>query len=546
MHKKLLSLSCLLILTGIVATAQNVGIGTSNPIARLHVADSSVYFSSPEPLPPGPGISPAETSGIGMLWLAGKAAFRMGRETGSGWAYGNVGAYSASFGLDNIVTGTGSFASGNDNTVSNNYSIALGSYNYARNIRTLAFGNYSRALGDYSNAIGYEVASQAYQSTALGRFNILSGSTGTDLLSDPILVVGNGTAENNRSNALTILKNGNTGIGTVAPSFPLDIKTITAKIALKVANERIDPNLEIDGMYAYQTNEKGAGIRAFVAAPGSGSALHRNDFSYGILAQAGTDRYGIGAFSLNKPALLAVSNSGVGVAAESVYGLALNTKGDIQFTQIGEGSGKLLVSDAAGKATWQNPSTITLDNTSATGISQLEFRNAGYYRGAIGWSQADGRFFFYDGESNTNTFFINNGRMGIRRDATTNALEVGGEASKSTAGSWLGNSDARLKKNIQPINNALNTLLQLQGVNYEWDDNKTGYERPAGTQQGFTAQNIQQVFPNMVSTDAQGYLQTAYGTYDPLIVEAIRDLKKENDLLKKELGIIKQLLQQKN
>jgi hypothetical protein len=542
----MLSLFCLIVLTGTVAPAQNVGIGTATPKARLHVADSSVYFSSPDPLPPTSAISPVETSGIGMLWIAGKAALRVGRETDAGWAYGNVGAYSSSFGNNNLVTGVGSFASGSENTVSDVYSMALGSYNYARNTRTLAFGNYSRALGDYSNAIGYDVASQAYQSTALGRFNILSGNTGTDVLTDPVLVVGNGTADNNRSNALTILKNGNTGIGNVTPSYPLDVKTTTARYAIRLANERTDPGLEIDGMYAYQTNEKGAGIRAFVAAPGSGSATPRNDFSYGIVAQAGTDRYGIGAFSLNKPALLAVSNTGIGVAAESVYGLALSTKGDIQFTQIGEGSGKLLVSDATGKATWQNLSTLTLDNTSATGLSQFEFRNNGAYRGAFGWSQADGRFFFYDGESGTNSLFINNGRIGIRRDATTNALEVGGEASKSTAGSWLGNSDARLKKNIYPVNNALDKLLQLRGVQYEWNDDQTGYPRPQGIQMGFTAQNVQEVFPEKVSTDAQGFLQTAYGTYDPLIVEAIRELKVENDLLKKELEAIKALLLQRN
>ena len=133
--------------------------------------------------------------------------------------------------------------------------------------------------------------------------------------------------------------------------------------------------------------------------------------------------------------------------------------------------------------------------------------------------------------------------MGVRREATTNVLEVGGEASKATAGSWLGNSDARLKKNIVPIENALGKLLQLQGINYEWNDTETGYPRPVGIQAGFTAQNVQQVFPAMVSTDAQGYLQTAYGTYDPLIVEAIRELKAENDLLKKELAGIKELLQ---
>ena len=80
---------------------------------------------------------------------------------------------------------------------------------------------------------------------------------------------------------------------------------------------------------------------------------------------------------------------------------------------------------------------------------------------------------------------------------------------------------------------------------YQWADNKTGIKRPEGIQMGFTAQNIQQVFPEAVTTDAQGYLQTAYGTYDALLVEAIRELKNENDLLKIEIGEIKRLLEKK-
>ncbi|MEM6772201.1 MAG: hypothetical protein AAF597_16625, partial [Bacteroidota bacterium] len=38
------------------------------------------------------------------------------------------------------------------------------------------------------------------------------------------------------------------------------------------------------------------------------------------------------------------------------------------------------------------------------------------------------------------------------------------------------------------------------------------------------AQNIQEVFPTLVEEDSDGYLQTAYGTYDAMYVEAFRAL----------------------
>jgi hypothetical protein len=126
--------------------------------------------------------------------------------------------------------------------------------------------------------------------------------------------------------------------------------------------------------------------------------------------------------------------------------------------------------------------------------------------------------------------------VGIGRTPATNRLEVDGSASKSTAGDWLANSDARLKKNISPLNSheILEKMLALQGVTYEWNDDKTGSARPEGVQYGFTAQNIQTVFPTLVEEDNLGYLQTAYGTYDAMTVEAIRALHEKITALEAE------------
>jgi hypothetical protein len=210
--------------------------------------------------------------------------------------------------------------------------------------------------------------------------------------------------------------------------------------------------------------------------------------------------------------------------------------GGLRLTGIGEATGKILVTNASGDATWQNPPKITLDQPSASGQSVIEFRNQGVYVGGFGWSEASSRYFLYDGPTNTNPLLIKNGRIGIgNRESTTNTLEVNGNASKATAGDWLANSDARLKKDIQPLQGALQKLLQLKGITYQWNDNTTGTNRPEGTQMGFTAQNIQQVFPQLVSADAQGFLQTAYGTYDALYVEAIKELLKKIEVLEEKV-----------
>lgn len=141
-------------------------------------------------------------------------------------------------------------------------------------------------------------------------------------------------------------------------------------------------------------------------------------------------------------------------------------------------------------------------------------------------------------------------RVGINRIANTNAFEVNGNASKATPGDWLGNSDARLKKNIKSLDSeeTLQKILNMQGVTYEWKKDEENM-RPKGKQYGFTAQEIQAIYPHLVTEDAKGYLQTAYGTYDPMFVECfkamygmIEELRTEVDSLKKELNSTKPTL----
>jgi hypothetical protein len=141
------------------------------------------------------------------------------------------------------------------------------------------------------------------------------------------------------------------------------------------------------------------------------------------------------------------------------------------------------------------------------------------------------------GTNNTERLRINaNGLIGVGRTATTNIFEVQGEASKTTAGNWIGNSDKRLKKNIAYISSheALQKVLQMKGAYYEWNDKATGIKRPNGIQFGFIAQDLQQIFPAKVKTDNLGYLQTAYGDYDPMFAEAIKALNEKIERLEKE------------
>jgi hypothetical protein len=99
-------------------------------------------------------------------------------------------------------------------------------------------------------------------------------------------------------------------------------------------------------------------------------------------------------------------------------------------------------------------------------------------------------------------------------------------------------SDARLKKNIEPLQGAMDRLLQLKGVTFEWidpsiHDHEAGQGQ--GTQMGFIAQDVEKVFPNMVKGDGYtGKDGTKYRTLElrqmeALEVESIRELRTQHN-----------------
>jgi len=81
-------------------------------------------------------------------------------------------------------------------------------------------------------------------------------------------------------------------------------------------------------------------------------------------------------------------------------------------------------------------------------------------------------------------------------------------------------SDSRLKKNIKTLTNALEKINQLRGVRFEFID-QTKYA--TGPQIGFVAQELQQVFPELVSTNAEGFLQVNYSQMTAVLLAAIKE-----------------------
>lgn len=136
------------------------------------------------------------------------------------------------------------------------------------------------------------------------------------------------------------------------------------------------------------------------------------------------------------------------------------------------------------------------------------------------------------------------GLVGVGRTPTTNPLEVEGDASKTVAGNWLANSDARIKTDVRPLENALDTLAKLRPVAFRYTAEHRAKHPSIEDRDynNFIAQEYREVFPDAVQEDGEGLLMV--DTYDvqPYLVRAaqelaaaVADLRQENADLKRRL-----------
>ncbi|GAB5555100.1 MAG: hypothetical protein Sapg2KO_46910 [Saprospiraceae bacterium] len=96
-------------------------------------------------------------------------------------------------------------------------------------------------------------------------------------------------------------------------------------------------------------------------------------------------------------------------------------------------------------------------------------------------------------------------------------------------------SDRRYKKDFTAIDQALNKVLQLDGLYYNWKVEEFPTKKFTTAQQiGFIAQDIEKLFPEMVDTDEAGYKSVNYGKLTPVLVEAIKEQQDQIDQLKAE------------
>lgn len=102
-------------------------------------------------------------------------------------------------------------------------------------------------------------------------------------------------------------------------------------------------------------------------------------------------------------------------------------------------------------------------------------------------------------------------------------------------------SDVRLKANLRTIENPISKLFHIGGYEYDWNlpmCEQVGFKPYMVHEHGVVAQEVQKILPDAIHPAAfdSEYLTVDYARIVPLLVESIKELKRELETLKRELG----------
>lgn len=206
--------------------------------------------------------------------------------------------------------------------------------------------------------------------------------------------------------------------------------------------------------------------------------------------------------SLNGDTISFGANSKLGLGLlEPLYSVDIISR-DSLFIRVGEDSNCILTVKRVDSSLVLNSKNHTLTLTSAPLDSNRSFRLDN--DGSIDFS-AYGRGVH---KSSTPAYIL-----GV--DSAGNLLEMTGFTAMS--------SDIRLKKNIQSLSVKSSDILKINGISYNWKPEVHPVKRfDSDNTYGVIAQEIELYFPELVSTDPQGYKMVDYQGLIPVLIESLK------------------------
>jgi endosialidase-like protein len=331
----------------------------------------------------------------------------------------------------------------------------------------------------------------------------------------------------NNVDRLTIDPDGNVGIGTTAPQFPLEVVrdggTAIGAHNTAISGSAIGVLGRSDstsgwGVFGWTTASSGetfgvAGSNSSTSGRGVfGEATAATGFTFGVAGRSESTN-GRGVFGE------ATSTSGT---TYGVFGESASTDGRGMF----------------GEATATSGFTFGVFGESAStdgrGVFGVASASSGLTVGVWGRSESTGGQGVYG--LATASSGLNIGVVGVSNSSSGYDFFAAG------AGTDYGSSSSiRWKSDIRNIDQPLEKIARLRGVYFDWDKDHGGHHDV-----GMIAEEVGKVLPEIVSYEDNGIdaIGMDYSKLTPLLVEAVNALQADNAALQARLAQLEQLVEQ--
>lgn len=400
-------------------------------------------------------------------------------------------------------------------------SVGIGTTSPNQTLEISSAANYQLRLGNGTSGSAYTY--DVGRNTSTGFLNFYGNQTG---------YVGYVFGGVDRT-IMTMLDNGNVGIGTAAPPSPLSIyysNTSTTTPAFTIDNASSSGQSLMD--FRTTGNKRGE-IRAdsngnFVVEPAGSGTLYLG----GVDAVNGTPGGAMYFFTGNAQQMTINTSGQVGIGTASPGAML-----DIETTG---GSALKIGAPSFGESMYIGNWTgcnndwgaIYLNGQEST-CGDYNFKATNYNTDVYMNRPTGGHIYFAENDGTPQMTIQSGGDVGIGTASPSYTLHVNGSVAGTSAYNNL--SDARLKTDITEITDGLGSVKKLNPIHFHWlkpEKRTLGKDMnlPVNEPQvGFLAQDVEKVVPEAVVTDAKGLYSMEETKLIPVLVEAVKELEAQNE-----------------
>lgn len=381
---------------------------------------------------------------------------------------------------NDVNIGDASFAANFNTRATGLASAAFGYGTQATNSTSIAFGNETVASGNIATSMGDKTTASGTAALATGTQTTAGGSNSfaSGYLTEAIAI--NSFATGDQTNAFS------------ANSFAIGSRTlVTATNAMAMGDQAA----------AAGVNSLAAGFRTDATEPNAVAMGDRTEAS------------GTAAFAMGQQTVASGPNSfAIGDHTEASGGRSFAIGG---------------YSKATGTSSFAGGGSSEANGTAAVAFGDHTIANVSNQL-AIGRYNVISNVQPNDDNISFRAFQVGNG---TNTDNRNDAAYIRYNGNMFIAGNLTEGSDIRWKKDIAPLKSVLKKVITINPITYHFKNTNTN---SPDLQIGFSAQEIQQQFPELVSVDERGYLSIGYTRMSAVLLQAIKEQQQQIETLKKE------------